>query len=76
MDIDTELSAYDRWGIPTTSRTSWMTLGTLVKLEWVGMITKGLFICLTYISANNRDIDTNLSAYDPCGYPLHQECHG
>ena len=76
MDIYTKLSSYDRWGVPTTSRTSWMTLGTLVKLEWVGMITKGLFICLTYISANNRDIDTKLSAYDPCGCPLHQECHG
>ena len=46
-----------------------MTLGTWVSFGWVGQITLGLFFCLPYISANNRDIDTKLSAYDPWGLP-------
>ena len=46
-----------------------MTLGTWVGFGWVGMITIGLFLCLAYISANKRDIDTKLSAYNPWGVP-------
>ena len=46
-----------------------MTLGTWVSFGWVAMITIGLFFCLAYISANNRDIDTKLSLYDPWGVP-------
>ena len=42
-DIDTKLSRYDPWGLPTKSRMSWMTLGTWVSFGWVGMITIGLF---------------------------------
>ena len=50
--IDIKLSAYNPWGLSTTSRMSWMTLGTWVSFGWVGMITTGLFSCLAYISSN------------------------
>merc|ERR1711942_551367 len=66
-DIDTKFSAYDPWGLPPTSRMSWMTLGTWVSFGWVGMITIGLFSLFIYISANNRDIDMKFSGYDPWG---------
>ena len=41
--IDMKFSGYDPWGLPSTSRTSWLTLGTWVSFGWVGMITIGLF---------------------------------
>ena len=67
-EFDTKYSGYDPClGLPTQSRMPWMTLSTWVSLGWVGMITIGLFLCLFYISANNRDIGTKLSAYDPWG---------
>ena len=110
-----KLSAYYPWGLPNTSTTSWMTLGSWVSFGGVGHnqyrsifffkpisqpiieifrlnfqdmilgvyqvhhIKNGLvlggwawslkvyFLCSAYISANNRDIDTKLSGYDPWG---------
>ena len=48
IDIMTQkISAYDPWGLPTTSKMSWMTLGTLVSFVWVGLITIGLFSWFT-----------------------------
>ena len=55
--------------LPTTSRMFWITLGTWVSFGWVGLITIGNLFLLAYISANNRDNDTKLSAYDPWGVP-------
>merc|ERR1711888_36751 len=71
-DIDMKFSEYDPSGLPITSRTSWLTLGTWVSFGWVGMITIGLFSLFTYISANNRDIDTKFSGCDPWGLPSTQ----
>ena len=42
-DIDTKLSGYDPWVLPTSPRTSWITLGTWASFAWVGMIT----LCLS-----------------------------
>ena len=61
------LSGYDPWGLPSTSRVSWMTLGTWVSFWWVGRIITGLYFCFAYISANSRDIDTKLSGFDHWG---------
>ena len=48
---DTKLSAYDPWGLPSTSGPSWMTLGTWVSFQWVDLITIGLFSWFTlYLS--------------------------
>ena len=50
-DYNTKLSGYDPWGLPTTLRMTWMTLGTWVSFGWVGMITIGLFsLFILYLS--------------------------